>query len=84
MPFHHEGLDNITTTMDFGGKTMMDLMNSESNTTEEMLKTGEKTLLEAEVVKPGETVVMMAGRLSGLGLSSSVIICTIGENVPKK
>jgi microcompartment protein CcmL/EutN len=49
-----------------------------------MLKTGEKTLLEAEVVKPGETVVMMAGRLSGLGLSSSVIICTIGENVPKR
>jgi pyruvate kinase len=84
MPFYHEGLDTVTTTMDFGGKTMMDLMNSESNTTEEMLKTGEKTLLEAEVVKPGETVVMMAGRLSGLGLSSSVIICTIGENVPKR
>ncbi len=53
-------------------------------TTELMLKSGEKTLLENEAVKGGETIVMMAGRLSGLGLSSSVVVWTIGENVPKR
>ena len=49
-----------------------------------MLKDGEKTLLEAGVVENGETIVMMAGRLSGLGLSSSVVVWTIGEDVPKR
>ncbi|HXF42167.1 MAG TPA: pyruvate kinase [Pyrinomonadaceae bacterium] len=52
--------------------------------TREMLKIGEKVLLEAEVVNKGETIVMMAGRLSGLGLSSSVIIWTIGEEIPRR
>jgi pyruvate kinase len=55
-----------------------------SGSTKQMLKVGEKTLLEAGVVEPGETLVMMAGRLSGLGLSSSVIVWTIGENVPRR
>ncbi|MBK9162613.1 MAG: pyruvate kinase [Acidobacteria bacterium] len=50
--------------------------------TQEMLKIGERTLLEAGMVTPGETLVMMAGRLSGLGLSSSVVVWTIGESVP--
>ena len=49
-----------------------------------MLKDGEKTLLEARVVENGETIVMMAGRLSGLGLSSSIVVWTIGEDVPKR
>ncbi len=49
-----------------------------ADSTEEMLKAGEKTLLEAGVVQKGELIVMMAGRLSGLGLSSSVTIYTIG------
>jgi pyruvate kinase len=49
-----------------------------ANSTEEMLKAGDKTLLEAGVVQKGELIVMMAGRLSGLGLSSSVTIYTIG------
>ena len=53
-------------------------------TTEEMLKDGEKTLLEAKAVTKGETIVMMAGRLSGLGLSSSVVVWTIGENMPRR
>ena len=53
-------------------------------TTELMLNHGEETLLENEAVKKGETIVMMAGRLSGLGLSSSVVVWTIGENVPKR
>jgi pyruvate kinase len=52
--------------------------------TKEMLMIGEKTLLQADVVNNGETIIMMAGRLSGLGLSSSVIVWTIGEEVPKR
>lgn len=55
-----------------------------SKSTKEMLKTGEHTLLKAGVVTPGETLIMMAGRLSGLGLSSSVIVWTIGEDVPRR
>ncbi len=54
----------------------------DKDTTETMLKEGEKTLLDAQVVVEGETIVMMAGRLSGLGLSSSVIVWTIGEDSP--
>jgi pyruvate kinase len=60
------------------------LCHESANTTEAMLKDGEKTLLEAGVVENGETIVMMAGRLSGLGLSSSIVVWTIGEDVPKK
>ncbi|MGD9629906.1 MAG: pyruvate kinase [Pyrinomonadaceae bacterium] len=52
--------------------------------TREQLKIGEKVLIEAGVVEDGETLVMMAGRLSGLGLSSSVIMWTIGEDVPRR
>jgi pyruvate kinase len=52
--------------------------------TKEMLMIGERTLLNAKVVETGETLIMMAGRLSGLGLSSSVIVWTIGEEVPKR
>jgi pyruvate kinase len=47
-------------------------------TTEEMLKVGEKTLLETGSVQKGELIVIMAGRLSGLGLSSSVTLFTVG------
>jgi pyruvate kinase len=47
-------------------------------TTEEMLKVGEQCLLDARVVEKGEMIVVMAGRLSGLGLSSSVTIFTVG------
>lgn len=54
------------------------------DTTREMLKIGEKTLIEAGVAEPGETMIMMAGRLSGLGLSSSVIVWSIGERVPRR
>jgi len=52
--------------------------------TKEMLMIGERKLLEAGVVTSGETIIMMAGRLSGLGLSSSVIVWTIGEEVPTR
>jgi pyruvate kinase len=55
-----------------------------TESTKEMLKVGERMLLDNEAVEPGETIVMMAGRLSGLGLSSSVIVWTIGEDTPRK
>ncbi len=54
------------------------------DSTEKMLKAGEKTLLENGAVEEGESMVMMAGRLSGLGLSSSVVVWTIGEDVPRR
>lgn len=49
-----------------------------SSSTEELMKLGETTLLQAGLVGRGETIVIMAGRLSGLGLSSSVSVYTIG------
>ena len=52
-----------------------------AHSTEEMLKAGEDTLLEAHVVRPGETIVIMAGRLSGLGLSSSVSIYKVAGDL---
>ena len=58
-------------------------VHEEAWSTREMLKIGEDVLLNANVVEDGETLVMMAGRLSGLGLSSSVIVWTIGENVTR-
>ena len=54
------------------------LITTAATSTEEMLKAGEKTLLEAGAVMKGEMIVVMAGRLSGLGLSSTVSIYTIG------
>jgi len=52
-----------------------------ASTTEEMLKQGEKTLLGSGAVEKGEMIVVMAGRLSGLGLSSSVTLFTVGGAV---
>ena len=49
--------------------------------TEEMLKVGEQRLLEAGLVKKGDVIVIMAGRLSGLGLSSSVSISTVSGDL---
>lgn len=67
-----------------GEGTMLDLLNSDFDQTADLLKTGEKTLLNAGVVANGETIIMMAGRLSGHGLSSSVIVWTIGEEIPRE
>ena len=52
-----------------------------SRSTEELLKVGEQTLLQAGVVELGETIVIMAGRLSGLGLSSSVTLYTVEGDI---
>jgi pyruvate kinase len=47
--------------------------------TEKMVKTGERALLEAGIVQQGEMIVLMAGKLSGLGLSKSVKLHEIGD-----
>jgi len=52
-----------------------------SKSTEELLKVGERTLLQAGLADIGETVVIMAGRLSGLGLSSSVTLYTVEGDI---
>ncbi len=57
------------------------LITPPAKSTEEMLKSGEKTLLDAGAVEKGEMIVVMAGRLSGLGLSSSVTLFTVGANL---
>ena len=57
------------------------LITPRANSTEEMLKSGEKTLLDAGAVENGEMIVVMAGRLSGLGLSSSVTLFTVGASL---
>lgn len=57
------------------------LLVEKAQSTEEMLQIGEQRLLDAGVVKKGDVIVVMAGRLSGLGLSSSVTIFTIGGNL---
>ena len=57
------------------------LLISKAQSTEEMLKIGEQRLLEEHIVEKGETIVVMAGRLSGLGLSSSVTVFTVGGNL---
>lgn len=54
------------------------LLVRKAESTEEMLRIGEQALLDAKIVQKGETIVVMAGRLSGLGLSSSVSISTVG------
>jgi pyruvate kinase len=57
------------------------LLIKHAQSTEEMLRIGEQRLLEVGVVQKGEVIVLMAGRLSGLGLSSSVSIFTIGGDL---
>lgn len=57
------------------------LLTQHAKTTEEMLRAGEETLLQAGVVRKGDTIVVMAGRLSGLGLSSSVTIFNVAGDL---
>src|SRR5258708_3932593 len=57
------------------------VLTSRSRSTEELLKIGEQALLQADLVDLGETIVIMAGRLSGLGLSSSVTLYTVEGDI---
>lgn len=84
MPFYDKRLNSGEGDTSIGNSTMLDLMTARSDATEEMLEIGEKTLLHAEAVEEGETIIMLAGRLSGLGLSSSVVVWTIGKDVPRR
>ena len=84
VPFFDRRLDLSEGTFGLGESTMVDLMNVESDSTSEMLKIGEETLRKAGAVNEGETIVILAGRLSGLGLSSSVIVWTIGETITRR
>ncbi|PYS22267.1 MAG: pyruvate kinase [Acidobacteria bacterium] len=52
-----------------------------SRSTEELLKLGEQALLQNDLVDLGETIVIMAGRLSGLGLSSSVTLYKVEGDI---
>ncbi|HEX8179029.1 MAG TPA: pyruvate kinase [Pyrinomonadaceae bacterium] len=52
-----------------------------AETTEDMIHAGDRTLLEAGVTQEGELIVLMAGRLSGLGLSSSMTLHTVGADI---
>ena len=61
------------------------LLTAPGDSTEAMLKSGEETLLKAGVVSRDEMIVIMAGRLSGLGLSSSVTLFRVGaESTPDR
>lgn len=55
------------------------LVHSPCDSTEAMVRTGARSLLEAGIVQPGELIVLMAGKLSGLGLSRSVKLHEIGD-----
>src|SRR5437870_5960700 len=57
------------------------MLTTPSRSTEELLKVGEQTLLHADLVDLGETIVIMAGRLSGLGLSSSVTLYKVEGDI---
>ncbi|HKP69971.1 MAG TPA: pyruvate kinase [Pyrinomonadaceae bacterium] len=84
-PFYHLAVRGAVEPADtIGNVTMMDLSIGSADATEELLKVGERVLLDAGVVEQSETLIMMAGRLSGHGLSSSVILWTIGANVPRR
>lgn len=84
IPFFDEKLKTGGQSDQAGNVTMFDLIDSDTDATDEMLKTGENMLRAANVVEDGETLVMLAGRLSGLGLSSSVIVWSIGEEIARK
>src|SRR6266571_2726595 len=57
------------------------VLTTPSRSTEELLKIGEQALLHNGLVDLGETIVIMAGRLSGLGLSSSVTLYTVEGDI---
>jgi pyruvate kinase len=57
------------------------VLTTPSRSTEELLKIGERALLHNGLVDLGETIVIMAGRLSGLGLSSSVTLYTVEGDI---
>ncbi|HYE13357.1 MAG TPA: pyruvate kinase [Pyrinomonadaceae bacterium] len=60
------------------------LLHARCDNAEDMLRVCERTLVEAAAAQQGETLVLMAGRLSGMGLSSSVTLYTVGGPLPRQ
>jgi pyruvate kinase len=50
-----------------------------TESTRDLIQTGDRVLLEAGLVQQGQIIVVMAGRLSGLGLSSSMSLHAVGQ-----
>lgn len=57
------------------------IIHAPCKTTKELIQAGEQALLENGMARDGEQIVMLAGRLSGLGLSSSIKLHTLGEKI---
>lgn len=55
------------------------LIHSPADSTRDLIKVGDRVMLEAGLTRQGEIIVVMAGRLSGLGLSSSMTLHAVGE-----
>ncbi|MFN2599352.1 MAG: pyruvate kinase [Pyrinomonadaceae bacterium] len=55
------------------------LLHPPADSTRDLIKVGDRVMLEAGVAEQGQIVVVMAGRLSGLGLSSSMTLHAVGE-----
>ncbi|HVF28057.1 MAG TPA: pyruvate kinase [Pyrinomonadaceae bacterium] len=47
--------------------------------TDDLMRVGERALIESGIVKRDELIVVMAGKLSGLGLSRTMKLYTVGE-----
>jgi pyruvate kinase len=55
------------------------LLHEPTESTRDLIQTGDRALLEAGLVQQGQIIVVMAGRLSGLGLSSSMSLHAVGQ-----
>jgi pyruvate kinase len=55
------------------------LLHTPTEHTRDLIQIGDRALLEAGLVQQGQIIVVMAGRLSGLGLSSSMTLHAVGE-----
>ncbi len=85
LPFYDKDLDPSGNEIPQDGRSVTDLLGHlDADKTADLLRNGERILLRAGVVSSGETIIIMAGRLSGCGLSSSVIVWTIGEKVARR
>ncbi|MFL6228921.1 MAG: pyruvate kinase [Pyrinomonadaceae bacterium] len=56
------------------------LIHPPAESTRDLIKVGDRVMLEAGLVQHAQIIVVMAGRLSGLGLSSSMTLHAVGEN----
>jgi pyruvate kinase len=56
------------------------LVHEPCENTEEIMRVGQQALLDSGIVEKGELVVLMAGKLSGLGLSRTVKLHEVGDS----